>query len=281
MKIISLPTAPKDEWNWDSIIPNEDEKILWQLDFGWNTQPLNIWDTAAFQSHLLAVEECVKTLQKKFPAKKQSLSFFSLEDTFSKYLAINERLETSYEEFLALRTPEPFLFEIFCANLFSEYLHRLASVLPNEFNSSIVVENSPFSNKAFLAQLFCPRRFAHFKQIHFVKKIFPKNSHPIIGIVIPQDNLVNADIFDQLDNIVNILEQNKQKFSFIPEELLNESWEGIEYLILMKSSLSSQGMRMLYGFIAAEGQIVTSDEKVGFENEISLDEFYRKKLGIS
>lgn len=280
MKIITLPAAPKDELNWDSFIQEADEKILWQLDFGWNTSPLNIWDPASFQSYLLAVEECIKHLQKRFPSKKHSLSFIHLKDSFFKYLIFNERLETRYEEFLASRKNNPLLLELFCANLFSEYLHRLASVLPNEYNSLIVVESSPFLNKAFLAQLFCPRRFAHFKQIHFIKKIVPKSSQPVIGLVLPPDDVVNGDIFNQLETVVNILEENKQKFSFIPEELLNESWEGIEYLILSKSTLSSQGMRMLYGFIAAEGHIITIDEKIGCENEISLEEFYRKKLGI-
>lgn len=285
MKTMILSATPKDELHWEQFIlqtQNSEKKILWQLDFGWEPSALNVWDTARFQSDLFAIETSVKLLQKNFPLKKHNVSFLHLNQPVSNYLFRNEILEERFEEFLGMRSKaEVQLFEIFCATLLSEYLHRLASILPMEFTPCIVINLAPsiHFHSAFLSQLFCSRRFVYFRKIFSKKKPFFQNHQASIGIVLPQDHLINSEILKEINHVLTLFKRGKQKCSCIPEELLNESWQGIEDLVIFKRSLSPLGIRMLKGFAAAKGRIITMDEKIGFENEIFLEE-YIKNLGI-
>ncbi|MBS0630021.1 MAG: hypothetical protein JSS30_07370 [Verrucomicrobia bacterium] len=244
--LIHLPAGPMSSLDWD-IDPSE--KGTYYLDFEWKA--LNPFDTAAFQFHLLAVEQ----FSRRFPnAKKVILAKTSGE--FSKLFSPSEKLQLRSEE-------SGLANELFCAGVFSEYLHRLASGLPEETIPAILVDLNDPEKIAELMLLFCKRRFEHF-QLVFSNIVLPIEGEAKVIVSLPQDRKYEASTFAPLFNQL-------KSYKCIPEELLNEHWDEVDAIVVDPESLGAAGKRMLYGFEAAGGLIVTTRGSLGFANETSVD----------
>lgn len=232
--LITLPAGPSSNLDWDPTL-----KGTYYLDFGWKT--LDPFDTAAFNARMLAVEEFTKRFRH---AKKVVLAKITGE--LSTFLKSSEKNE------------------LFCAELFSEYLHRLASALPDEAEPMILVETA--GNFAAMVLIYCKRRFEHFKLITDL----PIEGNQNVIISLPQDQLYDPAVFVPLYNSL-------ENFKCIPEELLNEHWEGVDAIIVDPESLGPSGKRMLYGFEAAGGCIISTKDPLGFASESSLDNWNRSR----
>jgi len=57
----------------------------------------------------------------------------------------------------------------------------------------------------------------------------------------------------------------------IPEEKLNEEWNGLDRLVVFSEALSPQGKRKLLGFIAAGGTVATIGHPLGLPEEESIE----------
>lgn len=246
--LITLPADPASSLDWG---PLSEEKGIFYLDFGWKT--IDPFDTAAFNSHLLAVME----FSRQFPdAKKVVLA--KTTGQFSQVLAPTEKMEQRSQE-------SGLQHELFCAKLFSEYLHRLASALPDETIPVIMVEIADQNAIADLMLLFCKRRFEHF-ELSFSNITLPIEGNRNMIISLPQDTLYQPSLYLPLFTSLS-------DYKCIPEELLNEHWDEVEAIIVDPETLGPSGRRMLYGFEAAGGLIVSMRGPLGFSNETSLDEF--------
>jgi hypothetical protein len=62
----------------------------------------------------------------------------------------------------------------------------------------------------------------------------------------------------------------------ISERYLNESWDGVDELLVLECAISQQGERKLRGFLAAGGEIIYVKNPIGLGSEISLKEFARR-----
>lgn len=229
MRLISLDASPSSNLEWDISKSGE-----FFLDF--NFSLFDPFDEAEFFARFLAVEE----FSKRFPeAKKVILA--KMDGNFSLRCKPSERLE----QVLAEQTINK---ETVCADLFSQYLHRLASGLRDECQPFLLCEIGPEKKMEDLVLLFCRRRFEHFA-FHFTERKIPIEGEQKIIISIPQDDKYDPFTFKNLFNALS-------GYKCIPEEHLNEHWDGVDVLIVQSETLGEIGERMLLGFEAAGGKVV-------------------------
>ncbi len=245
--MITLPAHPSHDLNWE-IEPDTD--VIWYLDFGWGK--LNPFDPALLNANILAIEEFIR----KIPhAKKIVLAKLKGEEVESSDL-FEERLKESGLEK-----------ELFSTQLISDYIHRLASVLPDEMEPVVEIEISPEIPLEECVLLYCRRRFEHL-HLSFSNRMVPIEGKESIVISLPQDSLYDPKIYGPLFKSLD-----GRSFKCIPEELLNEHWGEVDSLIIDPQTIGEIGKRMLYGFEAAGGQIISMRGSLGFTNETSLEEF--------
>lgn len=94
-----------------------------------------------------------------------------------------------------------------------------------------------------------------------------------VGLCIP--NLGGA-VDSAFDETVERLLHEKIPFRCIPEELLAAAWDGLDILIVCSASLSPLAVRMLRGFSAAGGEVVTVGEMIGLSQEQSFASWCQK-----
>ncbi len=208
-----------------------DPEGKYTLDFGWNK--INPLDEAAFHRDYFAVE----AFSKAFPDAQQVV-MAHLDGDFASLIEPTETLELQREE-------EGLPLQIFCAQLFSDYLHRLASALPEEAIPAVVVDPKKGSDRALLILLFSRRRFEHF-QVLFEGDPLPIEGEASTVISLPQDDRFDPSFFGSLL-------QGEGSVKCIPEEFLNEHWDEVSEIVYDPQTLGELGERMLLGFEAAGG----------------------------
>jgi len=139
-------------------------------------------------------------------------------------------------------------------DVFSEYLHLLAAQLSDETVPILLCEIEEEALLEDLVLALCRRRFEHFKLV-FSKKRIPIEGDEKIVISIPQDAKYDPEVFKEIFSAV------LEPFKCIPEEHLNEHWDGVDVLIVEPDSLGEMGKRMLLGFEAAGGKVVFADRE--------------------
>ena len=205
--------------------------ILWEFDFGFNaTQaPLFLSDRALFHAFVLAIEEFSKRLWKEFSSRTQGVVLYRGS------LAIVHRIVTEGDEVEA-------------AEVFGDYLHRLASFLPDDVTPYCLFESTPFS-KGRTAQLTSKERFLHLN-------LSLEENLSKTGILLPPDELCTPAVLQKLEELMD------REHRIIPELRLSEMWEGLDKLYTIPEAVTSQGRRHLKGFEAAGGEIFGAE---GFE----------------
>jgi hypothetical protein len=231
MRII-LPAGLSSDLDWKTKIGEGD--ILWEFDFGFSTSRLLLNDQAAFNAYTLAIDLFSKTLWKEHASRSTGVVLYRGS------LDIVQRVMATEE-----------MDEIETANVFGDFLHRLASFLPDEATPFCLFEATPFE-AAKSAQLMSKERFWH------LYLSLEENKSPR-GILLPPDELCSPEILEKLGQLIRTVGPHRM----IPETRLNEMWDGLDELYLIDEALSLQGKRHVRGFIAAGGEIKFGAE--GFE----------------
>ncbi len=221
--VTELSARPTDDLDWEWI---QGEKQLFCFDFG----EAKSSSEALFAAHLLALREFTI----KIPTDDVAgVCFYS-----------GPFFPTNLEE----------------AELFSDYLHRLAAELPFEIPIYCHFILRGDIEPALLAQQLSMRRFEHFELIleghPLVGALRPSNAS--VGLVLPQDTLLASHKIRTEWN--RLVLEMKTSFRILPEELINEQWDGIDELIVLASGLTDLGERMLKGFEATGGAIKRKSE---------------------
>ena len=95
-----------------------------------------------------------------------------------------------------------------------------------------------------------------------------------LGVVLPEMGKVPYDLFDQT---VSLLKDSRIDYVIFPELLMIESWHGLDYILVFSDAVSREGRRMLQGFNAADGKVISVDENLGLDDEILFEEFIRSR----
>lgn len=231
--MIRLPAYPSTDLDWNEELKQGGDS--WHLDFGFD-RPFDLYDEGFFSSCALAVEEFARL------GLKGSLSLYAGDLSYLENMKKSERFEEEREN-----TPV----DLFCTTLLSEYLHRLASLLPDELPIICHFDVSSEPNQAKLAQLFSERRFEHFTLNVTGAKIPIRQINPVtLGVVLPLDDLIDQPRLNRLFEVLG-----ESSYKIIPEERLNELWDGIDEIIILSGLTSAWGQRMLQGFKVTGGEV--------------------------
>src|SRR5579872_3728900 len=313
---IRLPAGLEEDLSWESqIISAEDavkegKLLFWQFDFGFEKKQISLKDSALFYSFGIALEQFFEKIWSKFKEETFGVSLFRGSADFSQLFIWDQENQDQYLEWLkdTYRDPSPnsYYFSVYCAHLFSEYLQRLISYLPDQLLVFCLLDLSFLSRRAEAAHLLSKEHFSH---LHLaVKGAFlplsgltwqegnslggwigegsPRfNTSPSLSIAFsfPGDYYCSPQILSALEKTFRQLQERKISYRLIPESLLVEQWDGIDFLIVHSESLSPQGRRALKGFCAAGGTLVVIGEPLSENNafcEVTFPEWeVGKKIG--
>ncbi len=287
MKTIILPSHIKADLNWGASLKeaaSAEGPILWEFDFGFLegvAKPQFGPKSALFGQDLdsaqivyspLSMSMCAETgpvqkssnLASKASCATPSLDpHFPWEDTgvfFSLTLALEEFVRSVLPEFRE-KTLGTLLFrgsiEIFevlgkgdalaGADFLADYLHRLASFLPDEVSAYCFFEGGNIYSVGKRAQLLSKDRFWH------VHLSLEEALIPSLGVLLPEDAFCSPSVLEALTDILEGLEPGT--YQVIPEVRLTEMWQGLDTLIVIEEGVSHQGRRKLQGFEAAGGEV--------------------------
>ncbi len=208
LKTVILDASISSDLNWT--VPDV-ENILWELDFG-------VLKDIHFHTYALAVEHFAKNIWRS-DSKGVVLYRGSLD------------IVQSVEE----------------ADYFADFLHRLASFLPDEATPYCLFEGACSFTKAKSAQLMSKDRFWH---LH----LSLEENKSSKGVLLPSDPYCTTEALEKLEAYL------VEDYRIIPEMRLNEMWDGLDELYV--AAVSPQGLRHVKGFIAAGGKVFGAE---GFE----------------
>ena len=220
MKLHTLQADSSSDLDWDL----SSKEGVWHLDFGWDKRPLNPFNPAHFNACLLATIEFSKKIE-----GPQEVVLLISDGEFQNLLSVDE---------------DP----LFCAQLMSEYLHRLAYPLPDDVIPTLLLSIDAAQDFAELVIRLCRRRFEHF-QLRFTDTQIPIEGEAKIGVSLPSDERYDSALFNTY-----FRQLPPKEFICIPEEFLNEHWDGLDHILYDPELISDTGKRMLLGFEAAGGK---------------------------
>lgn len=222
MKRLILPATLASELDWalqrEEAIAIQDE-ILWEFDFGL----LSLND---FQAYVLAIEQFSAGFWKEFSSRSKGVALYRG--------SLGIQMTTASEEWD----------EVESATMLGDFLHRLASFLPEDAAVFCLFEETPFS-KGRTAQLMSKERFLHLR-------LELEENRSTVGILLPPDELCTPSVLKKLERCMDLAGPHR----IIPEQRLNEMWEGLDQLYVIEEAVSPQGRRQIKGFEAAGGEIL-------------------------
>ena len=214
MKTVILPAGLSSDLDWNLDEAREAEGVLWELDFDF------MWDQAAFNSYILALDQFAK-VWKEFSERSKGVILYRGS------LDIIRGIDADPVE---------------AATIFGDLLHRLASFLPDEAKPYCLFDHSSLG-KARTAQLLSKARFSH---LH----LSLEENTSTRGILLPSDEACTPEILAKLERLMDQIGPHRM----IPETMFNEMWDGLDEIYVIEEAVSLQGERHLKGFIAAGGE---------------------------
>lgn len=275
---IVLPAHPKDPLIWKEQQIQAEEaiekgmSIFWELDLGIASSKTDFNDPSTFLTHCIALQAFDQTIWKNFFNKTVGISIYKGPFDFSERI-MNPSKE-HFEEWLAdhnlaLSELEGHFYKVYCANIFGEYLHRLASCLPDNLPVFCSIDATNAESRAALAHILSKDRFEHIHLSIKGDRLPSMNSIPVsVGVLLPNDEGISLEILAELDRVFDQFDERNTPFRIISETFLTEQWNGIDILIVISSSLNSIGKRKLQGFCAAGGTVYYIGSPIGLAQEL-------------
>lgn len=253
---ITLPLGLDSELHWKEEIAlarqaqQEGKTILWKFDFGLHVSDVILDDASHFLALSLGVDHFAKTLALEYGTITTGVVLYTGDIFFDERMVWSASLCDYFTEWLVDTGREEggHARRLFCMNVFAEFLHRLASYLPDEIIPYCFFEPA-YEKGAFLRQLFSKERFGAIR-------LQREEKMEKIGVILPKDELCRGEVFEAFALLLDDLEKAHVTFKVIPENLLTEEWQGVEHIYALKEGMTGAGVRMLKGFEASGGEII-------------------------
>ena len=272
---IIIDAGPKNNLKWPTLEGEIDkaleevEELSFEVDFGLDPMSFNFKDEITFFSLSIAVGEFIKRVCDRYLEKINSVFLYRGRGDFT-HLILNNKI--MYQEFLIWKEElfldkpvTPHMLHLFSIQLLMRYLHQLAAALPDGFDTLVSIEGINKFRPAYKVELLSDEHFSYITSNQEV------NENASIAVVLPQIGKVD---YDELDKLLLFLNENKIEYRVIPEKLLTEKWYGVDELIVLSHTITTEGVRMLQGFNAALGSIIFAGDHIsGVKGELFEERF--------
>lgn len=267
--------------------------IFWDLDLGLFShlhEPIS--EQTQYMTLNLSIKHFGDTLWKEFSQQTIGVSLYRGELDFGNSMLWNDTLESSLQDWLRNRKIAPMprsqllttldgrrLISLFCCDIAVEYINHLAEQMPGALPVCVCLDTKKIEDLLTLAQLLSKERFEKLHRIvshdimplsnlsqkthgYISSKVglLPEPSSAAFGVCLPLNSYFNPQGMELLRSAVNSLSATRKPFRLIPEATLTAEWDGLDYLLVLPSSMGQQGIRKLRGFIAAGGTVLSVGE---------------------
>ncbi len=286
---IKLPAFLDSDLLWDEqmhqaeLLVSRGKYLVWDLQLGLESEEISFFDPVAFQSWGIALQEFSRVVWKKFRASTWGVILFR---------------GCIYEQDM------PFPERVGALQLCADYLHRLASYLPDTLPIFLLWDASACTRMSEVAILLSAERFTHFQlgvrgtrlmlsacdwqTGHGRRGWIGVGSPPTlakeaekgevkVGIVIPGDDVISQEVMSLLDEVLKFFVDGRIGYRLVPEGLLNEQWDDLDSLILFVPAMTTLGKRKVLGFLAAGGRVITVGGTCGLGGEMSWEEWQKSE----
>lgn len=186
---------------------------------------------------------------------------------------------------------------LFCRDVAVEYLHILIDLFPHGLEAFALIDCASIDNPLQLAELLNKECFT---RIHLAIKncnlshqeitwgngsspqgyiadhmVTASNQKEIkVGICLPPAGLYRPTAYSGLGEALRWLNEENVAYKLIPESMLAAEWDGLDSLFVVPGGVTNTGLRMLKGFCAAGGTVVTvTDVALGLPFEVTWSEW--------
>lgn len=260
--MITLPCKPSSSLDWKINVPEEGQ-IFWRFDLGLENPSFPIDDAMHFESLKLALQKFTDELWPQFKERTTGAVLYRGSADFSAHFLWTQNQIENLEVWKEGRESTPHLLRLFTANAFVHYFQLLVFSLPDELPVFLFLDAAIDGTIAEKHQLLSKERFEHFKvaikDLPFTsERIWDgfdgihDSEKPPRALCFPLERVSSLNVLKRLEKRFGEIEK---PFRVISEAFLNEEWEGVDELHVLKEVLSLHGERKIKGFEATGGKV--------------------------
>ena len=259
--------------------------LFWYLNFGFSKELPSYFLNAPLSSYRIAVSTFIETCLKQY--EDQTKGVYLFRGSLSNALSMRWDVDVE-DDFLKWKqgfNKMKHLRDYYAMLSFSNYLHTLSAPIPETVKVLISFDISGFCSPSRTAQLLSHEHFSDI-DIEITGSLLPirvmdktEKHSPSLGLVFPKLIKSSEAVLDVIDALIETLQNNGVFFKLIPESHLTEQWGGLDHLIILSETLTSEGLRKVMGFSAAGGVTVILGEMLCIPDEMSLQAFL-SEIGV-
>ncbi len=251
------------------------KRLYFEFEFGLDPLSHNFKDQMRFYGYSMALATFTKLIYEKYSEHIDGVFLYRGAGDFRQAIENQLEMREARDVFCLPFGKNEHTERLFALQILLEYFHRLAATLPDELSLNVLLNFKSIPSRARQAELLAAYTFPYIKPcvkgalvpfaglawekgrsefgyIGSNPALFEKIETPNTAILLPDLGKVD---YEMLENALAGLEEVNYKI--IPDKMLNESWHLIDELIVLEGFVSSEGKRMIEGFIAAGGHIKT------------------------
>jgi hypothetical protein len=299
---IYIDARPESDLSWDSLeveiqtALKLNAKLSFEIDLGLKADRPQFKDAKTYQTRALAIASFEERVYQPYKENIASIIMYRGSADFKIAIFQDAILEDDFNawksDFFPEKEVSEHMLKLFSMEIFMRYLHRVAAPLLDEIPVIALIDLSEVKERACQAELLSKTFFPYIipgirgSLVNFsgfgwdqsgvngsIGRVFfepTKDLEINIGVVLPETGLSSHE---DLNVVLGLFEDLKLSYKIIPESLLTDMWFGIDHLVVFSSAISSEGIRMLQGFIAACGEIVVFGDPLNLMDEISFNNF--------
>ncbi|MBM3193111.1 MAG: hypothetical protein FJZ59_02620 [Chlamydiae bacterium] len=302
---IYIDGRPDSDLSWDMLKTEIDialklgAKLSFELDLGFSSKAL-LRDPASFFSRGIAISKFEEEVYKPYKDHISAIILYRGDGFFKESIDKDVSLYTDFlswkNDLFGDKLIDHQMYRIFSMELFMQYLHRVSAVLIDDIPLIALFDLKdclrPSHQAEILSKSFFPYIFPGIKNAQIAFRGFgwresgflgaighatfqPEEAEErTFGIALPEIGKMAYDLFDET---ISFLKRHNISYDVFPESLMTESWHGLNHILVFSETLSAEGVRMLRGFNAAGGEVITIGKRLNLVEEIDLEEFVRSR----
>lgn len=229
----------------------------------------------------LAISECIHWDQEQSLALQGWIShyFATIEDFIHRSGIKIKDFEEITNQKLKETDSGSFYLQLFCREITREYLELLLTFLPEAIQPFALFDVSHIYNPLHIAMLTVNERDRRIHSIlsdsplpldglgwnrasqsgYLAKKELTLEifDEPTTALCLPSLELFLSNEMLPLEKAIKTLLESKRLFRLLSESTITAEWDGLDEILIYPEALSPQGSRMLKGFLAAGGKVIS------------------------